>query len=341
MTKIITSKNYFNPDGEEILNEKIYGGNPTGFIDFNRPKYLWSKTLYDLLVASFWTMGEVNTSSEKKNFSQLTENEKEIYKYTFGQLSFNDSIQSFYLTDFQLMANNSIIRAVLIKQAETEILHSQGYSTLLDACGNSNEVFDLYKTDDMLSRKNQRIADLFAQNINGSTSEDMLLSAVASVCLEGIFFLTGFSFIYTLGDKIPGGRDTIQFINRDEDLHLAMFANITKTLAKENNLYTSKIIEKINTIISEAVDIELEYGKYLLSRFPILGLQEDMLIDTVNNYANERLVAIGLKPIFKENPKTYLQKLVKNNSTLNDIKTAIFEGNNKGYAKDTINLDDF
>ena len=341
MQRIITPETYFNPNGEEILDEKIYGGNPTGFLDFNRPRYQWSKNLYDLLVASFWTMGEVNTSKEKKDFSQLTENEQNIYKYTFGQLSFNDSIQSFYLTDFQSMANNSIIKAVLIKQAETEVLHSQGYSTLLDACGNSNEVFDLYKTDEMLARKNYRIAKLFAENINGSTSQDMLLSAIASVCLEGIFFLTGFSFIYTLGDKVPGGRDTIVFIHRDENLHLAMFANITKTIASENQLYTAENINKINDIMAEAVDIELEYGKYLINRFPILGLREDMLIDTVYNYGNERLKAIGLETIFPSTPKTHLQKLVDKGSNINDVRTNMFEGNVAGYAKDSINLDDF
>jgi ribonucleoside-diphosphate reductase beta chain len=345
---MITSKTYFNPDGTDILSEQLYVApgspdimKPTGFIDFNRPKYQWSKNVYDLLIASFWTMGEVNTNTESKNFQLLSDNEQSIYQYTFGQLSLNDSVQSFYLTDFQKKANNSIVRAALIKQAETEVLHSGSYATLLDATGVSNEVFDLYKTDEALMRKNQRIAELFAKHINGNSADEFLYSAIASVCLEGIFFLTGFSFIYAIGDKVPGARDTIAFINRDENIHLVLFANIAKTIAREHNLSSAKYIDEVYAMIREAVDIELEYGLYLLEKFPILGLTKELIVDTVHNYANERLKAIGLDPIYPIKPKTNLQKLVDKGSDLNSVRTNFFEGNVANYAKDSINMDDF
>jgi ribonucleoside-diphosphate reductase beta chain len=32
----LKSTHYYNPNGEEILDEKIFGGTPTGFVDFNR-----------------------------------------------------------------------------------------------------------------------------------------------------------------------------------------------------------------------------------------------------------------------------------------------------------------
>ena len=35
------SKHYYNPNGEEILDEGIFGGSPSGFVDFNRSKYKW------------------------------------------------------------------------------------------------------------------------------------------------------------------------------------------------------------------------------------------------------------------------------------------------------------
>lgn len=332
---------YYNPKGEEILDEKIFGGSPTGFVDFNRPKYKWESNIYDVMNANTWFPSEVNTSTEKKNFEMLSPNEQAIYKLTFAQLSFNDSAQEEYLSDFRRLANNRLVKAVLSLQIMQEVNHSKSYAVLLDACGNSDEVFNLYKHDAALNRKNQRISEQFARYIEGGSADKMLLSAMASVNLEGIYFLLGFSYIYLLGDKVPGARDMIKFIARDElNTHLPLFANIFKTITKENNIETSTI-DSIYTMIEDAVSIELEYGKYLFDNFPIMGLTEELLEDTIYNYANDRLNKIGLEPIFKQRDTTYLQKLVTKHLEMNDVRSNFFESNVSNYAKSSLKLDDF
>jgi len=337
----MNSKNYYNPNGEDILDEKIYGGSPTGFVDFNRSKYQWDSNIYDLMNANTWFPSEVNTSTEKKNFNQLTDNEQSIYKMTFAQLSFNDSAQEEFLSDFRRLANNRLVKSVLSLQIMQEVNHSKSYAVLLDACGNSDEVFNLYKYDDALNTKNQKIADQFASYIGGGSVDKMLLSAMASVNLEGIYFLLGFSYIYLLGDKVPGARDMIKFIARDElNTHLPLFANIFKTIQKENKIQSSTI-DSAYKMIEDAVQIELEYGKYLLHRFPIMGTTEELMEQTVYNYANDRLKKIGLDPIFAEAPTTYLQKLVTKHLEMNDVKSNFFESNVSNYAKSSIDLDDF
>ena len=334
-------EHYYNPQGEAILDEKIYGGNPTGFVDFNRPRYKWSVNLYDLMNANTWFPSEVNTTGEKKNFELLTENEQAIYKLTFAQLSFNDSAQEEYLSDFRRLANNRLVKAALSLQIMQEVNHSKSYAVLLDAAGNSNEVFDLYKHDIALNRKNQRIAEQFARYIDGNSADEMLLSAMASVNLEGIYFLLGFSYIYVLGDKVPGARDMIKFIARDEiNTHLPLFANIFKTIYKENKIPAS-VVDKAYEMIKEAVDIELEYGKYLLENYPIMGLTEELMERTVYNYANDRLNKIGLEPIFEQSGETYLQKLVEKHLRMNDVRSNFFESNVSNYAKNSLDLDDF
>ena len=337
----MNSKNYYNPNGEDILDEKIYGGSPTGFVDFNRSKYQWDSNIYDLMNANTWFPSEVNTSTEKKHFDQLTDNEQSIYKMTFAQLSFNDSAQEEYLSDFRRLTNNRLVKSVLSLQIMQEVNHSKSYAVLLDACGNSDEVFNLYKYDNALNTKNQKIAEQFASYINGGSVDKMLLSAMASVNLEGIYFLLGFSYIYLLGDKVPGARDMIKFIARDElNTHLPLFANIFKTIQKENKIQTSTI-DSAYEMIQDAVNIELEYGKYLLHSYPIMGTTEELMERTVHNYANERLKKIGLEPIFTESPTTYLQKLVTKHLGMNEVKSNFFESNVSNYAKSSIDLDDF
>jgi len=334
-------KHYYNPHGDEILDEKLFGGNPTGFVDFNRSKYRWDSNIYDLMNANTWFPSEVNTSSEKKNFDKLSPNEQSIYKMTFAQLSFNDSAQEEYLSDFRRLATNRLVKSTITLQMMQEVNHSKSYAVLLDACGNSEEVFNLYKYDEMLNQKNQKVAEQFARYIDGNSSDKMLLSAMASVNLEGIYFLLGFSYIYLLGDKVPGARDMIKFIARDElNTHLPLFANIFKTIQKENKIQTSTI-DSAYTMIEDAVQIELEYGKYLLDQFPIMGVTPELMEQTVYNYANSRLTSIGLKPIFQAGDKTYLQKLVTKHLEMNEVKSNFFESNVSNYAKSSIDLNDF
>jgi len=337
----MNSKHYYNPNGEEILDEKIFGGSPSGFVDFNRSRYKWDSNIYDLMNANTWFPSEVNTSTEKKNFDALTDNEQSIYKMTFAQLSFNDSAQEEYLSDFRQLANNRLLKSVITLQMMQEVNHSKSYAVLLDACGNSDEVFNLYKKNDALNTKNQRIAEQFARHIEGGSVDKMIASSMASINLEGIYFLLGFSYIYVLGDKVPGARDMIKFISRDElNTHLPLFANIFKTIKKENNISASTV-DIMYKMIQEAVDIELEYGRYLLATYPIMGVTEELMEHTVHNYANDRLRKIGLEPIFIETPTTYLQQLVNKHLNMNDVKSNFFESNVSNYAKSSIDLDDF
>ncbi|SFV49808.1 Ribonucleotide reductase of class Ia (aerobic), beta subunit [hydrothermal vent metagenome] len=337
----MNSKNYYNINGEDILDEKLYGGSPSGFVDFNRSRYKWDTNIYDLMNANTWFPSEVNTSAEKKNFSMLTDNEQAIYKMTFAQLSFNDSAQEEYLSDFRRLANNRLVKSVLSLQIMQEVNHSKSYAVLLDACGNSDEVFNLYKHDIALNEKNQKIAEQFARYIDGGSADKMILSAMASVNLEGIYFLLGFSYIYLLGDKVAGARDMIKFIARDElNTHLPLFANIFKTIQKENSIQ-KETIDACYKMIEDAVNIELEYGKYLLQRYPIMGTTEALMEQTVYNYANDRLKKIGLDPIFPDAPTTYLEKLVTKHLQMNEVKSNFFESNVSNYAKSSIDLDDF
>ena len=133
----------------------------------------------------------------------------------------------------------------------------------------------------------------------------------------------------------------IKFIARDElNTHLPLFANIFKTIRNENKIQTSTI-DSVYTMISDAVDIELEYGHYLLDQFPIMGTTHEIMEQTVHNYANDRLVKIGLDPIFKQSDTTYLQKLVTKHLEMNEVKSNFFESNVSNYAKSSIDLDDF
>ena len=338
---MITSNNYFNPEGCEILDEKMWEleKNTSGFIDHNRSKYGYAKNTYDLMIQNTWFPTETSIVNEKKSFNNLTTDEQDIYTTTFAHLSFLDSAQENYLIDFRGHVNNSMVKTTLTLQSYQEGIHSWAYAFLLDVVGNSDEVFDLYKTDNILLEKNNAIAEEFAMHINGTTAEDMLLSAVASINLEGNWFMTNFGVGLVLGDKMQGSRDILIQIIRDEvNTHAPFFANIFKTLCRENSFSTSTI-DKVYNAMRRAVEIELDYSMKLLHRSPILGINENSLTNTITNFSNSRLKVMGLENIWETQLETNLEKLVKmGGSRLNDTKTNLFEGQVKNYAKNAIDM---
>jgi ribonucleoside-diphosphate reductase beta chain len=342
---MITEKNYFNIDSMSPLDDKLYKQSnetpPSGFIDFNRCRYKWAKSLYDTSLNRFWTPQQVNVSNEKKNVANLTEGERAVYTRIFSQLSFDDSIQTFYLTDLSTKTNNTIVRGLMIKQAEVELLHSNSYAFLLDSVGNSDEVFDMYMTDDAIRSKNHAIAEMFARHINGNTMEDFLMSSMASVALEGIFFLTGFTYIFAMGDKVGGSSDMLKEIAIDEiTIHLPMFANVVNTVFRENN-GEAKLKDKMRKLLYEAAMIEMKFAREL-AQYGVMGITVDIMNTTIQNFVNDRCKILNLEPVFEVKPETHLQKLLKDRiNNRNDTKGNFFEANVANYSIGSIDLDDF
>jgi len=335
---VITAEHYFNPNGEDTKD--IISGNPTGFVDFNDTTLPWVSKSYDLMTSLFWFPSEIDCSNEKKSFSALTENEQAVYKLVFANLSFLDSAQEQHLIDFRQNVSHKQLQSSLTVQAYTESLHSKSYSVVLAEIGNHEEVFSMYKTEAVLMDRNSRVAELFAKHINGTQADSMLGSAMASVLLEGLLFMTSFSYVYTLGEKMQGSSSIVAFINKDEYSHQVLFQNIFKNLMAQNKP-SIKTLNEINKMMAEAVSIETDFAKHVTENYPIMGINFKELRDTINNYANDRLIAIGLNRIFPSKSETRLQKLVKKFSVTNETKSNFFESSNKNYAKNTIGFDDF
>jgi ribonucleoside-diphosphate reductase beta chain len=337
MNKIITSTDFFNPNG--VDDGKIIGGDPTGFVDFNDTTLPWVTKMYDLMSSLMWFPSEIDCSNEAKSFQSLMTNEQMIYKLVLANLSFLDSSQEQNILNFRQNTSHKLLQSALTYQSMTEGNHSKSYAVVLAEIGNSEEVFQMYRTESVLMDRNRRVADLFAKYINGNSADKMICSAMSSVLLEGLLFMTSFSYIYILGDKMQGSSSMVTMINKDEYSHQVMFQNIFRNLMLQNNPSKDAVNNAISMMV-EAVSIELDFARHISTHYPILGITLENLEKTINNYANDRLIAIGLERVFPSSPETSLQKLVKKFSVVNDTKSNFFESSIKGYSKDSISFDD-
>jgi ribonucleoside-diphosphate reductase beta chain len=253
-----------------------------------------------------------------------------------------DSLQTNNLIDnVNPYVTSPEVNLILVRQSFEEALHSQSYAVMVDSIStNSEEIYDLWRRDMMLKHKNDAIAAVYEQLSQNPTETNFIKACFANQILEGIYFYSGFAYIYTLArsGKMLGSAQMILFIQRDEVTHLVLFQNLINTLKRERpDLFTSKLEEEVYDMFKKAVDLEVSWGQYI-TQGQILGLTDDIVEQYIQYLADDRLTNVGMKPLYNvENPI----KWVDDFSKFNDQKTNFFEGTVANYSKGSLNFDDF
>jgi ribonucleoside-diphosphate reductase beta chain len=237
------------------------------------------------------------------------------------------------------------INACLSRQSYEEANHSKSYAVMVESISdNTNEIYDMWKTDAKLREKNTYIADTY-KNLTGDddgniSDTKILLAMFANQILEGLYFYAGFAAMYALGKsgKMLGSSQMIRFIQRDEVTHLLLFQNMINSTRKERpDLFTPELEQTVRGMFRKAVDLEASWGAYI-TQGQILGFTDGIIRQYIEYLADKRLDAVGYKPEYNvKHPIPW----VDGYASFNDQRTNFFEGNVVNYSKGSIDFDDF
>ncbi len=336
-------KKIYNPNSKErTADRKIFGGNPTGIFELNDIKYQWAYNLWEIMLNNTWFPKEVDMTQDVSDYKRLTDSEKMAYDKVLAQLIFMDSLQTNNLIDnVNPFITSPEINLILVRQAFEEALHSQSYAVMVDSISqNSDEIYQLWRKDMMLKSKNDAIARVYENLSQNPTDENIVKAMFANQILEGIYFYSGFTYLYTLArsGKMLGSAQMIRFIQRDEVTHLILFQNMIKSTRRERpELFTKELLDEVYDMFREAVELESNWGKYITNG-QILGLTDNIIEQYIQYLADERLKAVGMEKLYNV---AHPIKWVDNFSSFNDQKTNFFEGNVANYSKGSLDLDDF
>jgi len=336
-------KKIYNPNSKErTADRKIFGGNPTGIFELNDIKYQWAYNLWEVMLNNTWFPKEVDMTQDVSDYKRLTDSEKMAYDKVLAQLIFMDSLQTNNLIDnINPFITSPEINLILVRQAFEEALHSQSYAVMVDSISqNSDEIYQLWRKDMMLKSKNDAIARVYENLSKNPTDENIVKAMFANQILEGIYFYSGFTYLYTLArsGKMLGSAQMIRFIQRDEVTHLILFQNMIKSTRRERpELFTQELLDEVYEMFREAVELESSWGKYITNG-QILGLTDNIIEQYIEYLADERLKAIGMEKLYNV---PHPIRWVENFSSFNDQKTNFFEGNVANYSKGSLDLDDF
>lgn len=299
----------FNIDGDDsIESQSIFQGNPTGILNLNNVRYKWVKGFYKVMLGNFWIPEKVSLVDDKVTIETLTDAEDEAVQKTLAFLIFLDSMQVNNLPNIADYITNSGVKNLIGIQTFQEIVHSQSYQYILESLypnGVRDSIYEEWRNNPLLLKRNQFIADQMQQFVDYPDEEMVKRVLIANLALEGIYFYCGFNLFDQLASrkKIVQTQKVIDYIRVDEASHVALFTKIIN-----ETMDCRKEQDWIIPFIKEVSLQEIEWAKSIYGN-NILGISEESTEMFVKDLANKRLRGIGLDPIFDgvTNPYTHLE----------------------------------
>jgi ribonucleoside-diphosphate reductase beta chain len=315
----------------------IINGQSSNVLNWDDVRYSWAYPMYRNMIANFWIPSEINMSGDIKQWKKLSDDERFTFKRIIGLLAFLDSIQTDFSKKVADYLTDSSLNALMVCLSFQEVVHTQSYSYVLSSLvpkSEQDEIFEYWKTDEVLRERNDFIAKGYEDFTENPTPESFVKSIVYDVILEGLFFYSGFAFFYNLArnGKLLATSQMINYINRDEQIHVGLFAKIFHVVLNENpSLNTSELRQFVTDTFRKAAELEIKWGEYIIGdRFDGIDIKD--VSDYVKFIANKRVNELGCERPF-EGYRTNPLKWVKAYEDVNQGKQDFFEGKSRQYAK--------
>lgn len=336
MEKTLNKRQIMDPHAPN-RSTSIINGQSSNVLNWDDTRFPWAYNRYKSMLANFWTPFEINMQTDKKQFPKLTVKERDSFLKIIGLLALLDSIQTDYAGKVADYLTDSSLSALMTVLAFQEVVHNQSYSYVLSSLVDKreqDEVFDYWRTEPTLRKRNDFVTNGYKAFTEHPTIENFLKSIVFDVILEGLFFYSGFAYFYNLArnQKMVSSSTMINYINRDEQIHVGLFVQIFEEVLTEYPDYQTKDLQDfILNAFKEAVQLEIEWAE------TIIGNEiEGLTLSDVSNYvkftANTRCSQFGVEKPYPEISKNPL-RWIKAYSEVDLGKSDFFEQRSRQYTK--------
>ncbi|QHS09993.1 ribonucleotide-diphosphate reductase subunit beta [Sinimarinibacterium sp. NLF-5-8] len=305
-------------------------------------KYQWAWDKYLNACNNHWMPQEINMSADIamwKDPNGLTEDERTIIKRSLGFFSTADSLvaNNLVLAVYRHLTNPEC-RQYLLRQAFEEAIHTHAYQYCIESLGlDEAEVFNMYREIPSIHDKaawalpyTQSLGDPNFHTGTPETDQRLLRDMIAFyVIVEGIFFYVGFVQLLSFGrrNKMVGVSEQIQYIMRDEAMHMNFGIDVINQIKLENpHLWTAEFQQQALDMIKEATELEIRYAHDTMPR-GVLGLNANMFNEYMKYIANRRCSQIGLTPLYPgaDNPFPWMSEVLDLKKEKNFFETRVTE----------------
>ena len=303
--------------------------------DFYKPfNYPWA---FDAFVSSeqmHWLWTEVPMLEDTKDWrNRLSKDEQEFLTKIFRFFTQGDiDVSGAYVNNYLPVFPQPEIRMMLSSFAAREAIHVAAYSHLIETLGMPESTYNEFLEYAEMAEKHDYFKDL-------QGDEDLPAQIAGfSAFTEGMQLFSSFIMLlnFTRHGKMRGMGQIIAWSIADETLHTESMIKLFRTYVQENrSVWNDELKAKIYSIAEKMVDLEDQFIDLAFGVSEMENLTKDEVKNYIRYICDRRLIALGMKGIFKvkQNPLEWVDGM------LGVTHTNFFENKSVDYAKGALTGD--
>ncbi len=330
-----------NADRVNINDRRIINGKDADVIQLYPMKHTFAWESYNTGNANHWLPTEISMQldiEQWKSNNVLSDEEREAFQTVLG----------FFTTADSIAANNIVMaiykhitspecRLYLLRQGFEEAVHTHAYQYIVESLAlDEGKIFNMYREVGAIYEKASFVLSfnegIFNPEFKTGTFENdqkfLENLVVACLIMEGIFFYSAFAvmFGFQRQKKMVGSAEQIQYIMRDESVHLNFGISLINGIKQEQpELWTAEFQQHIIGLVKEATELEYTFAQTVFPK-GIFGMNAEGFKQYIEHIADRRLQAIGLPPQYGvANPFPWMSEAVDLNKEKNFFETRVTE----------------
>src|SRR6185369_15986631 len=301
--------------------------------------YQWAMDLYTQAVANTWFPNEIQLGQDLADWKKMSEEERHALTFLMSYFNPNELLVNKALAfGVYPYINAAECHLYLAKQMWEEANHCMSFEYVLEtfpidreaAYGAHIDVPSMARKEAFEVKYIKRMTEETLDITKTEGKKDFVRNLIAyNIILEGIWFYSGFMVALSFRQRnlLRNFGSLIDWIVRDESLHLKFGINLILTVLDENeDLQTPEFAAEIKQMILDGVEMEVAYNEDLLPN-GILGLNAGYINQYVKYLADRRLEELGFGLHYNvSNPAKWMAAA---NDTLQLVN--FFEATNTSY----------
>ncbi len=325
----------------DVNKRRVINGAEADVIQLYPMKHKFAWEYYNAANSNHWLPTEISMQldiEQWKSPTALSADERSAFETVLGFFTTADSIAANNIVmGFYKHVTSPEIRMYLLRQAYEEAIHTHAYQYIVESLGmDEAKIFNMYREVDSIYNKEEFILSFNEGIFDGSFKTGTLEAdqkflenwCVFSLILEGIFFYSSFAVVlgFLRQNKLTGSAEQIQYIMRDESMHLNFGLEIINAMREEQpELWTQAFQDHIVELVRKAAKLEYTYAQEV---FPtgIFGLNADGFRQYIEHIADRRLQRVGLPAQFNvTNPFPWMSEAIDLSKKKNFFETRVTE----------------
>ena len=294
-------------------------------------RYPWAYDAWLTHERAHWLHTEVPMNEDIKDWSlKLSEQEKYFLSQIFRFFTQGDiDVAGGYIKNYLPYFPQPEIRMMLTGFAAREALHIAAYSHLIETMGMPETTYQEFLEYDAMREKHEFFTELTGLDEQSIAQQIAAFSAFT----EGMQLFSSFIMLlnFPRHGLMKGMGQIVTWSIVDETMHCENMIKLFRTFIEENkHIWNDKLKGEIYTIATKMVELEDKFIDLAFSFGEMRDLSKEDVKTYIRYIADRRLIAMGMKGIFKvkKNPLPWVEEMINV-----PTHTNFFENRATDYAK--------